>query len=230
MNSSNAVRITPRLIVGLGVLAIGLLWTLDNMNILESEAITRWWPVIVIAVGAARLLDPQVGKAPSVVLITIGTLLLLNKAGVLHFRVRDLIPLAIATLGAKLVWDSVRRRDPAAHVVGESASVIHTFALMAGVRRQVISDAFRGGDASAIMGGVELDLRNAKVAEGQEVVIDAFAWWGGVEIKVPAGWRITGDVLPLMGSFEDKTSSQGATGPVLIVRGVAVMGAIEVKN
>ena len=53
MNSSsdNAIRITPRLIVGFGILALGLLWTLDNLDILESEPITRWWPVLLIVIG-----------------------------------------------------------------------------------------------------------------------------------------------------------------------------------
>jgi len=52
-----------------------------------------------------------------------------------------------------------------------------------------------------------------------------------VEITVPENWKITAEVLPLLGGFDDKTSTvKSATGPELIVRGTAVMGAIVVKN
>jgi predicted membrane protein len=191
MTSSNAVRITPRLIIGLGILALGLLWTLDNMNVIESEAITRWWPLILVAVGAARLLDPYAGKTASVVLIGVGTLLLLDIAHLIDFDLGDLVPLAIAVLGGKLVWDSLGRRG-ARRSLADSSSLVHVFAFMSGVHRQASSPTFRGGDASAIMGGVELDLRGASVADGENVIIDAFAWWGGVEIKVPGNWRVDG--------------------------------------
>jgi hypothetical protein len=80
------------------------------------------------------------------------------------------------------------------------------------------------------MGGVELDLRNAQIKEGEEAVLDTFALWGGVEITVPENWRVVGQVMPLMGGFENKTRASGASGPVLIVKGTAVMGGVEVKN
>ena len=80
------------------------------------------------------------------------------------------------------------------------------------------------------MGGVEIDLTNAQIQPGQEVVFDTFAMMGGIEIKVPEGWRVVSEVLPLMGAFEDNTANKTAGASVLTVRGVVLMGAIEVKN
>jgi hypothetical protein len=105
------------------------------------------------------------------------------------------------------------------------------FAMMSGVRRQV-TGGFAGGEATAIMGGVELDLRYSAM-DGDEVIIDTFALWGGIEIWVPAHWEIVSQGLPLMGAFEDKThivTHAGAPQPRLIVRGVAIMGGVEIKN
>lgn len=230
MTSANALRITPRLIFGLGILLIGLLWTLDNFDVLESEGVLRWWPVILIAVGAARFLDPMASKAGSAIFIVLGTLLLLDVADYIDFDFGDLFPLAVAVIGGKLVWDALSRRTTRTGIGDDPSSTVTAFAFMAGVTRQSSAAAFRGGDASAIMGGVELDLRNAQIADGEEVIIDTFAWWGGVEITVPENWRVVGKVLPLMGAFEDKTRATGGSGPVLIVRGTVVMGGIEVKN
>jgi hypothetical protein len=107
------------------------------------------------------------------------------------------------------------------------------FAMMSGVRRQVTGE-FAGAEATAIMGGVELDLRYSAM-DGDEVIIDTFALWGGIEIWVPAHWEIVSQGLPLMGAFEDKThvtTHGGAHGrqPRLVVRGVAIMGGVEIKN
>jgi hypothetical protein len=231
MTSANGFRITPRLIFGIGILALGLLWTLDNMNIIESRGIIHWWPVLLIAFGVVRFMENTRGKVGSVILIIAGALLLLDNLRLLRFDIDDLFPLLIAAVGAKLVWDALDRRRPRlAGVDGDANSIVSAFAFMAGVRRQSTSMAFQGGDASAIMGGVVLDLRNAQIAEGHEAVIDTFAWWGGVEILVPPNWRVVGKVLPLMGGFEDKTVVSTTPGPTLIVRGTAVMGAVEVKN
>ena len=232
MNSSeNTFRITPRLIVGFGILAIGLLWTLDNLDIMESEPITRWWPVLLIVIGAVQLLDRRSNKGGPIVLIVIGTVLVLRRLHWVYLDLGDLIPIGIAILGAKLIWDALTRRSRKPALTGDPDAEIHAFAMMAGVKRQSTAREFRGGDANAIMGGVELDLRNAHIADGQEAVLDAFAMWGGVEIFVPPHWRVVGNVLPIMGAFIDKTTpAAGNTGPVLQVRGTVLMGGIEVKN
>ena len=223
-------RFTPRLIIGLGILTIGTLWTLDNLNVLESEHFTRWWPVIIIAIGLVQFVGRTTNRIGPVLLMIAGALLLASMFDYIDFDLGDLIPLAIAGWGAKLVWDALARRTAAKGSVRDDAT-IHAFAMMAGVRWHSTSREFRGGDANAIMGGVEVDLRDVQIRPGEEVIIDALALMGGVEITVPKGWRIVSNVLPIMGGFEDNTIAAAVDGgPTLIVRGTAVMGAIEVKN
>jgi predicted membrane protein len=79
------------------------------------------------------------------------------------------------------------------------------------------------------MGGCEIDLRQAAI-DG-EAVIEVFALWGGIEIKVPEDWTIGSRVVPILGGFEDKTRPQrGAAAHRLLIRGFAIMGGIEIKN
>lgn len=233
MNETERFRITPRLIIGLGILALGLLWTLDNLDVLESEPITRWWPVVLIIIGLVQLLNRRgnASRGGPIVLVLVGTLLLVRRLDLIDLSIGDLIPLGIALLGAKLIWEALGRgRVARAGAPGDPDSTVHAFAMMAGVRHQSISPSFRGGDVNAIMGGVELNLRDAKVVTGEMPVIEAFAMWGGVEIIVPPNWKIVGNVLPLMGAFEDNTRHNGEPGPTMTVRGTAIMGSIEVKN
>lgn len=231
MSSAERLRITPRLIIGLGILTLGVLWTLDNMNFLESEPITRWWPALLIAVGLVQILDRRSSRFGPMILMIAGAALLLSELGYIDdFSLGDLIPVGVALLGAKLIWEAVGRRRPPADAAGDPDSTVHSFAIMAGVHHQSTSQRFRGGDANAIMGGVELDLRQAQIVKGELPIIDAFAIWGAVEIFVPPNWRVVGNVFPLMGAFEDNSKHNGEPGPTLTIRGMALMGGIEVKN
>ena len=102
-------------------------------------------------------------------------------------------------------------------------------AILGGVSRGNNSRAFRGADLLAIMGGCQLDLRQAAIHG--EAVIDVFTMWGGIEIRVPEDWTVVSEILPLMGGVEDKTRPpQGATAHRLTLRGFAIMGGVEIKN
>ena len=100
---------------------------------------------------------------------------------------------------------------------------------MSGVNRGSNASTFRGGELAAFMGGCEIDLRQAAIHG--EAVLDVFAMWGGIEIRVPENWTVIGRVMPLLGGFDDATRPpKEATDHRLIVRGVVLMGGVEVKN
>jgi hypothetical protein len=51
-----------------------------------------------------------------------------------------------------------------------------------------------------------------------------------VEILAPREWSVVLQGTPVLGGFEDKTAPPRESGPRLIVRGVAIMGGVEIKN
>ena len=84
--------------------------------------------------------------------------------------------------------------------------------------------------AIGVMGGVELDFRDAVLASGVTEV-HAFAFWGGVQIVAPPDVRIECSGIGVMGGFdhrEDAPTAADAMAPVLRVTGVALMGGVEV--
>jgi hypothetical protein len=55
--------------------------------------------------------------------------------------------------------------------------------------------------------------------------------WGGIEIKVPENWSVSGRVTPILGGYEDKTRRVAdGTNQRLLVRGLVIMGGVEIKN
>ena len=89
---------------------------------------------------------------------------------------------------------------------------------------------------TAIMGGCHLDLRQATIPPGNEAIIDVFAVMGGHEIWVPGDWTVVSQVMPIMGSVDDKRlpaverATTGEGRPRLVLRGFVVMGGLVIKN
>ncbi|MCP4562556.1 MAG: cell wall-active antibiotics response protein, partial [Bosea sp.] len=110
-------------------------------------------------------------------------------------------------------------------------------AILGGATRTSNSADFRGGDMVAFMGGCDINLRQARIAQSP-AVIDAFAFWGGVEIKVPEQWSVSVRGVPLLGGYEDNTRPPLAEDELaadeprqeLIIKGFAIMGGVEIKN
>jgi hypothetical protein len=113
------------------------------------------------------------------------------------------------------------------------------FAVWSSVRRTSAASPFRGGDITAIMGGGELDLRLATIPQGEEAILDIVAVMGGVEILVPSDWEVSLPIVPFMGSIEDKrfpplqmdpTAARKEPGGRLVLRGLVMMGSVEIKS
>jgi predicted membrane protein len=158
----------------------------------------------------------------------LGGIFLARNLGWLSFRTRDLMPLFWVAIGAVIVWRALagRRTSTAA---GDSSAVVNGLAVLGGIERASSSQAFEGGQLTAIMGGFELDLRNARSTR-PEVVIDVLAVWGGVTVRVPPDWAVDGQVVPVLGGFDDKTQPVAKPSQRLVLRGMAIMGGIEAKN
>jgi hypothetical protein len=149
-----------------------------------------------------------------------------------HIRVAW--PFVLIAIGGLLVWRALRRESaPSDGRAVPPGSPHSDFALMGGVHRVVDSSDFRGGEATAIMGAVELDRRGASIASSP-AVLDVFALWGGIELTVPPEWRVEVQGTPILGGFENKARSTGSAASgrdqVLVVRGTALMGGVEIKN
>ena len=95
MRSEPRVPITPRLVLGLFILGLGVLFLLDNLHLLRADEFLRYWPVLLIGVGLAKLIQP--GASPSRVAgllwVIAGVTLLAVKLNLISLRLRDVFPL-----------------------------------------------------------------------------------------------------------------------------------------
>jgi hypothetical protein len=220
--------IVPQLLIGILIIAVGVLFTLENVGVLDAHQYLRYWPAALIVVGLAKLWQGGGGAAGGSVFVFAGVWLLLQSMDIVTISLWNLWPLLLVLAGGSMVWRGMvgQRAEPA---VGDAHSTISAVAVLAGVNRGNNSKTFRGGYLTAVLGGCQVDLRQASI-DG-EAVIDVFAMWGGIELKVPENWSVTGRVTPILGGYDDKsTPVRDATTQRLVVRGMVIMGGVEIKN
>jgi predicted membrane protein len=235
METRSSWRATPQVILGLIIVVIGVLFTLDNMGIIYAHDYVRYWPALIVVYGVGKMVQPRSspGRFAGLIFTLVGLVLLLDRLDVFEVRLWDFWPLIIVIIGLSLIWRSYARtmgRHPELTVSEDVNSTIGGMAFMSGFKRNSSSQSFQGGELTAIMGGCEIDLRQASMKDG-EAVIDVFAFWGGIEIKVPLDWSVAVEGTPLLGGFDDKTRPpQGGSAKRLVVKGFAIMGGVEISN
>jgi predicted membrane protein len=224
--------VSPQLILGLAVMLLGLLLVLDNFGLLQARLVGRFWPLLLVGTGVLRLYYSLQAKAPpaGLALIAIGTGMLLINLGIVSSR--QALAVFLLAAGAVMAWRAIGRRAPddaQVPMVLDPARHLDLFAFMSYISRSVGDADFRGGHVTAFMGACEIDLRGARI-EGGEAIVNIFAFWGGVEIRVPSDWVVESRGMAVLGAFEDRSHRADDQRQKLIVSGMVIMGGVEVKN
>ena len=139
---------------------------------------------------------------------------------------------AIVALGVALAETEVTRGSDDVESATMHAGRLEAVSFMGSYEHHVVTDAFRGGEVTAFMGRVEIDLRDAEMA-GETAVLEIRTVMGRTEIRVPEHWTVAPDLGPgLGGSSSIRVSGPEADpgAPVLILRGPMVFGSVEVGN
>lgn len=226
-------RLTAQVLFGFMIIVVGVLFTLDNLGLIEARDYVRFWPAGLVLVGIVKLWHASRdghGWFVGLLFVVVGGWMLAARIVYFTVELRELIPLGLVFLGGYMVWRGFGGTRPASGA-SDGQAQFSALAIMGGVSRRSSAQAFQGADLTAVMGGCEIDLRQASIAQGTEAIIEVFAFWGGIDIQVPEDWTVVTRVMPLMGGVEDKTRAMpGTYEKRLVLRGVVIMGGAAVKN
>jgi len=235
-------------LMGTLIILIGVLFLLQNMNVIYVDRIGRFWPVLLIAFGVSRIVERRFRWSlfGGIGFIVVGVLLLLGNLGYIAGNTWNYIwPVLLIAWGLQMLfreprfgrhghrrWKHWRHGEGAHHKVESTGTEdqLDENAVFGAVRRRLDSRKFEGGEINAVFGSVEIDLHGASTTQ-DEVRVDVHAVFGSVELTVPAQWKVTVRGQGVFGSFEDKTlpGAENAR-PHLIVSGEAVFGSVEVRS
>jgi len=140
---------------------------------------------------------------------------------------RILIGIVLFNVLAVVAAQVAKRRLP---TYGDQDS--ETFALVAamdGIEFVSRSEALRSGSGTAVMGGMAIDLTEVQSAD--TITLDLKAIMGGIDVLVPAHWRVEMASTSIMGGTENLTDPDTAAddATVLVVDARAYLGGITVR-
>ncbi len=218
-----------RALFGVGILAVGAILTLDNLEIVDGDNYWDFWPLLLILLGATHIFAPQSSRRVGWGMLwsIVGIALLMDNFDMIRFNLWELWPMVLIFVGGNILWQVFGRGQRRSGL--DDSSEFDIMAAMAGVSRRISSKNFKGGAATAIMGGCELDLRDAAIQDGP-AEIELFSFWGGIELRVPQEWDVRVKGTAIMGGYEDKTAGIGDGSQVLIVTGTIFMAGVEIRN
>ena len=237
MENNKSSFLTPQFIFGIIIIAVGVVFMLDNLEIIYAGSILRYWPALLVVYGISKITLSRNNSSQIFgwILTVLGGLLLLDRFDVINFRIWDWWPIILIIIGLNFLRGTLQRKKSDTHhpysdATVDTESYIKNTAMLSGIKRNITSKDFRGGEVSAFMGGCEIDLREAEM-KASEAYFDVNIIMGGIEIRVPMGWTVSVEAMPIMGSVEDKTyPPKEGQSKRLIITGNIVMGGVEIKN
>ena len=229
-------------LVGFVFMAFGLLFLLRNLDIIYFDNIWQYWPVILIVIGASKLISPRGTHDifPGLVIGGIGTFFLLRNLDIIQGSVWGYIwPMILIALGASMLLRHLDGGGTRPFVDGQlgatesDAPKLNVDVVFSGAKRKITSPDFQGGKV-AVVGGSEIDLREAGMKR-EEVTVKADSVFGGIEFRVPEAWYTEVRGNGVFGTVEDRTRKpqilEGAPKPPrLIIRADAVFGSVVARN
>jgi len=219
-----------RLLLGLVVVTLGVLFLLDSADVLNADrAIDRWWPLLIVAAGVFTLAERPPSLARGSILTGIGVVLLLFTTDLLDENAWDYVwPAVLILIGLAIV---IRWRGRVIPRGATDDEVIRATAVFSGSKLVSNARQFHGAWLTAVFGGATLDLRGAQLSpDGASV--NATAAFGGIDILVPNDWRVSVRSTPIFGGVEDKRDHSRPVAddaPTLHVDAVTIFGGVEIK-
>ena len=217
----------------LGVLLIGLgvVFAVNSLGIAEIDIFfDGWWTLFIIIPSVCGVISDR-DKTGAIIGLVIGAALLLSAQGIIDFSMilKLVFPIILVTAGVSIIFKGFFKKAKENSELPPSVKPVREYAAtFSGQDIKFDGEVFEGAELTAAFGGIKCDLRGAVIAE--DVVINATATFGGIDILVPDGVNVKIRSSALFGGVSDKKKRVNIDGAkTLYINADAVFGGVDVK-
>ena len=226
---------TSKIIGGIALLAFGIVWALELLNLINIS-LEGWWTIFIIVPCFVNIFNDR-HKAGAIIGFGIGILLLLAARNVILWADiwKYMICLAAVVWGISLLLFSKQKHSCHCHTASETQTVVmdgsktHKIDVTFGKQEYSYDgQPFEGADVHTSFGFVGLDLRHADIADGAVITVDCS--FGGMEIRVDKGICVKNDIDATFAGVDCESCTQHTDGcKTLYLKGHCNFGGIEIK-
>ena len=232
---------------GFVLVLIGAWWLLRRMDLVMLPNWFFTWPMILIAIGSFNLIVHRFKNIGGYILVGIGSVFLLKR----HFDFppefeQYFWPVMLILFGLFILFKPKSKHrmnwrpkgsanEP---VVGfsndhvDNDDMLDSLVVMGGLKKDIISKTFKGGEVTCIMGGAELYFSQADFEKTASIELTAVM--GGIKLVVPSHWNIIVNTANILGGVDDKRRTYTPTvegqEKTLIINGTIAMGGVEISS
>ena len=224
------------------LIALGVILGINALGIADINIFfPGWWTLFIIVPSIIGLITED-DKLGSLFGLIIGVMLLSGCLDLIGFDIvwRLLIPVTLIMIGIKVIFKSAtsdkahkasHRREHEQRAKIREGEVIDDdpeyWATFSGQKISYSGKEFDGCRLEAVFGGLELDLRGAKIAK--DAVIKASGVFGGVKIFVDDNVDVEVSSSSLFGGVTNNHKTSATNKKTLYIDATCIFGGVEIK-
>lgn len=193
-----------------------------------------WWTLFIIVPCLISMVQNGVNMG-NIIGFIIGVLLFFDAQNIIPRNLigKMIFPIILVLIGFSIIFKGNNHNNSnfkgKVHQTNtQGTGFINAIGIFWGSEVRPTNEKVTGATATAIFGGVDLDLRNAIINE--DIVITSTAIFGGIDIFVPPNVKVKVSSLPIFGGVDDNsihTSSESA--PIIYINATCIFGGMDIK-
>lgn len=228
-----------RIFSGIFVVLVGVVLLAKQVGV-EFPSWLFTWEMLIVVIGLYTGIKHDFKHISWLILVAIGGILLIDDIFPETQLENFLWPALIIFVGLIMITTAGRRkerwrewREKCRNFAPENVNenMLDTVSVFGGVKKNIISKEFKGGEITCVFGGAEINLSQADISGN--VILEVTQVFGGTRLIVPSNWEIQSEIVAVLGSIEDKrplTENYSPDKKVLVLKGVTLFGGIDIKS
>ena len=218
-----------KILWGVILVVIGIIFALNSLGIASINIFFKGWWTLFIIIPCFIGVFKEGSKTGDIIGLIIGIILLLAARDIITFGLvlKLIIPIILISIGISLIFgDTFRKRinEKIKEVNDEDFdNIIATFSN----QKVVEENKFKNTKLDAIFGGIDLDLRNAKLSS--DTVIKATSIFGGIDIFVPKDVNILLKSNSIFGGVDNKIINNKENTKTIYIETLCLFGGVDIK-
>ena len=217
------------IILGVLLMAAGIIFALDALNIAHINiSLDGWWTLFIIVPSLCGLVTSR-DKTGNLIVLLIGIYLLLSARNIIEYKVfgKLFVPVIIVLIGLKVLVKSLKGADSEPMPINdENAECMAAFEVK---NADCTGESIRAAKVGAVFGSTKCNLSGTEFNGKSH--IDVFCLFGGAEIIVPENVDVKINAFCLFGGISDKRAVKDNVEKTaeLTVNGCCLFGGADIK-
>ena len=221
-----------RVLWGFVLIFIGVVWGLNRTGIANINIFfDGWWTLFIIVPCFIGIITEK-DKLGNIIGLIIGIGLLLWRRDVIGIGMlwKLIVPIILILVGISCIFKGKIGKKIESEIQKINKTNDNNYCtVFSGQEVNLSDEKFDGANLTSVFGGIDLDLRNAKI--NSDTLIDVKCVFGGADILVPDNVKVKISSSSFFGGVDNKKKKIDDQNKkyTLYIKAICVFGGVDIK-